>query len=318
MHTSSREWEYITKLAETGSFSAAAEKLFISQPSLSQFIRRIEKQMGTPLFERRGNGVILTEAGRIYLAAEEKVREIYRERDSRIQDLQQTVSGTVRIGSSYYRSATILAAVFPLLHKTHPHISIQLSEGTTRELEEDALEGRTDFSIVLHPFFHAGLAYEELFREELLLALPEEQARHYEKIARPVPYSQYPAFDYHLLGKEPFIVIKEGQKLRQNFYEFTRKAAISPPVVLESNDMVTALTLASVGVGATIIPQGRSIYSRLPAQPRYYTLRQYTPDWNVAIAYKKGRYLSQATRSVIDIIHQESSRIAHAGKGIGQ
>ena len=240
MHTSSREWEYITKLAETGSFSAAAEKLFISQPSLSQFIRRIEKQMGTPLFERRGSGVILTEAGRIYLAAEEKVREIYRERDSRIQDLQQTVSGTVRIGSSYYRSATILAAVFPLLHKTHPHIRIQLSEGTTRELEEDALEGRTDFSIVLHPFFHAGLAYEELFREELLLALPEEQARHYEKIARPVPYSQYPAFDYHLLGKEPFIVIKEGQKLRQNFYEFTRKAAISPPVVLESNDMVTS------------------------------------------------------------------------------
>lgn len=240
MHTSSREWEYITKLAETGSFSAAAEKLFISQPSLSQFIRRIEKQMGTPLFERRGSGVILTEAGRIYLAAEEKVREIYRERDSRIQDLQQTVSGTVRIGSSYYRSATILAAVFPLLHKTHPHIRIQLSEGTTRELEEDALEGRTDFSIVLHPFFHAGLAYEELFREELLLALPEEQARHYEKLARPVPYSQYPAFDYHLLGKEPFIVIKEGQKLRQNFYEFTRKAAISPPVVLESNDMVTA------------------------------------------------------------------------------
>lgn len=314
MHSNSREWEYIAKIAETGSFSTAAEKLFISQPSLSQFIRRIEKQMGTTLFERRGSGVILTEAGRIYLTAEEKVREIYRERDSRIQDLQQTVSGTVRIGSSYYRSATILAAVFPLLHKTYPHI--QLSEGTTRELEEDALEGRTDFSIVLHPFFHAGLAYEELFREELLLALPEEQARHYENQARTVPFSQYPAFDYHLLGNEPFIVIKEGQKLRQNFYEFTQKAAISPPVVLESNDMVTALTLASVGVGATIIPQGRSIYSRLPAQPRYYTLRQYTPDWNVAIAYKKGRYLSQATRAVIDIIHQEAQRTASAVKRV--
>ena len=71
MHSNSREWEYITKIAETGSFSTAAEKLFISQPSLSQFIRRIEKQMGTTLFERRGSGVILTEAGRIYLTAEE-------------------------------------------------------------------------------------------------------------------------------------------------------------------------------------------------------------------------------------------------------
>ena len=128
MHTSSREWEYITKLAETGSFSAAAEKLFISQPSLSQFIRRIEKQMGTPLFERRGSGVILTEAGRIYLAAEEKVREIYRERDSRIQDLQQTVSGTVRIGSSHSGRRIPAAAQNP---SSYPHPAVGRNDAGT-------------------------------------------------------------------------------------------------------------------------------------------------------------------------------------------
>lgn len=111
-----REYEYVRKIAETGSFLAAADKLYITQPSLSQFIRRIERHIGAELFDRSHQPVTLTEAGRIYLDIEGQIQELCKVREQRIQDLGQTIGGTVRIGSSNYRSSTILAKAIPVIN----------------------------------------------------------------------------------------------------------------------------------------------------------------------------------------------------------
>lgn len=145
MELERREYEYIRKIAETGSFIAAAEKLYITQPSLSQFIRRIERHVGAELFDRSHQPVTLTEAGRIYLDIEGQIQDLCKVREQRIQDLGQTVGGTVRIGSSNYRSSTILARAIPIINERYPHIDICLEEGTTRELEDFAIQGKTDF-----------------------------------------------------------------------------------------------------------------------------------------------------------------------------
>lgn len=177
MELERREYEYIRKIAETGSFIAAAEKLYITQPSLSQFIRRIERHVGAELFDRSHQPVTLTEAGRIYLDIEGQIQDLCKVREQRIQDLGQTVGGTVRIGSSNYRSSTILARAIPIINERYPHIDICLEEGTTRELEDFAIQGKTDFSIVVKPTGHRDLDYIELFREELLLAVSPDGNR---------------------------------------------------------------------------------------------------------------------------------------------
>lgn len=120
MELERREYEYIRKIAETGSFIAAAEKLYITQPSLSQFIRRIERHVGAELFDRSHQPVTLTEAGRIYLDIEGQIQDLCKVREQRIQDLGQTVGGTVRIGSSNYRSSTILARAIPIINERYP------------------------------------------------------------------------------------------------------------------------------------------------------------------------------------------------------
>lgn len=160
-----REYEYVRKIAETGSFLAAADKLYITQPSLSQFIRRIERHIGAELFDRSHQPVTLTEAGRIYLDIEGQIQELCKVREQRIQDLGQTIGGTVRIGSSNYRSSTILAKAIPVINERYPHIDICLEEGTTRELEDFALQGKTDFSIVVRTAGHSDLEYVELSRK---------------------------------------------------------------------------------------------------------------------------------------------------------
>lgn len=244
MELERREYEYIRKIAETGSFIAAAEKLYITQPSLSQFIRRIERHVGAELFDRSHQPVTLTEAGRIYLDIEGQIQDLCKVREQRIQDLGQTVGGTVRIGSSNYRSSTILARAIPIINERYPHIDICLEEGTTRELEDFAIQGKTDFSIVVKPTGHRDLDYIELFREELLLAVSPDWGLGREPLHDEGLHSRYPVFDYHSLDGHPFLVMKEGQELRHSFFALVEALDISPTVALETTDMATAQTLA--------------------------------------------------------------------------
>ena len=280
MELERREYEYIRKIAETGSFIAAAEKLYITQPSLSQFIRRIERHVGAELFDRSHQPVTLTEAGRIYLDIEGQIQDLCKVREQRIQDLGQTVGGTVRIGSSNYRSSTILARAIPIINERYPHIDICLEEGTTRELEDFAIQGKTDFSMAAAPDW--GLGREPLHDEGL--------------------HSRYPVFDYHSLDGHPFLVMKEGQELRHSFFALVEALDISPTVALETTDMATAQTLAGIGVGAAIVPGGLALANIPAVEPKYFSLRAYLDDWDIVLAYKRGRYLSKADKAVIRVI----------------
>lgn len=297
-----REYEYVRKIAETGSFLAAADKLYITQPSLSQFIRRIERHIGAELFDRSHQPVTLTEAGRIYLDIEGQIQELCKVREQRIQDLGQTIGGTVRIGSSNYRSSTILAKAIPVINERYPHIDICLEEGTTRELEDFALQGKTDFSIVVRTAGHSDLEYVELFQEELLLAISPAWDLEREPLYDKKRHSRYPVFDYHSLDGHPFLVMKEGQELRHSFFSLVEALDISPTVALETTDMATAQTLAGIGVGAAIVPGGLAVANTPAVKPKYFSLRAYLDDWDVVLAYKRGRYLSKADKAVISVI----------------
>lgn len=302
MELERREYEYIRKIAETGSFIAAAEKLYITQPSLSQFIRRIERHVGAELFDRSHQPVTLTEAGRIYLDIEGQIQDLCKVREQRIQDLGQTIGGTVRIGSSNYRSSTILARAIPIINERYPHIDICLEEGTTRELEDFAIQGKTDFSIVVKPTGHRDLDYIELFREELLLAVSPDWGLGREPLHDEGLHSRYPVFDYHSLDGHPFLVMKEGQELRHSFFALIEALDISPTVALETTDMATAQTLAGIGVGASIVPGGLALANIPAVEPKYFSLRAYLDDWDIVLAYKRGRYLSKADKAVIRVI----------------
>ena len=214
----------------------------------------------------------------------------------------QTIGVTVRIGSSNYRSSTILAKAIPVINERYPHIDICLEEGTTRELEDFALQGKTDFSIVVRTAGHSDLEYVELFQEELLLAISPAWDLEREPLYDKKRHSRYPVFDYHSLDGHPFLVMKEGQELRHSFFSLVEALDISPTVALETTDMATAQTLAGIGVGAAIVPGGLAVANTPAVEPKYFSLRAYLDDWDVVLAYKRGRYLSKADKAVISVI----------------
>lgn len=299
-----RELTYLQKILEEGSFSKAAQKLFIAQPSLSQYVKKVEAELGAPLFDRMSKPLKLTYAGEIYLRTEKRIRQLKREMRQQIDDLSKLKKGHLSIGSSHYRSSYLLTNVLPVFKERYPGIEISLEEGTTVELEEYAMNGVTDFSIVLLPLTYPALAYEELFQEEVLLAISSKHplARFAKKDLGHLP--PYPQIDFSLLRDEPFIIMKPGQKLRLSFFDLCEKAKFKPNIILESQSMAAAQSLAAVGVGATLVPDILAIYNNLPEPPCYFSLKAPAPPRQVVVAFSREKYLSKAAEAFIEVMKE--------------
>ena len=172
MHPQSHR--YLSAILAAGSISKAAQALGISQPSLSQFVQRIEKDLGAEVFDRSTRPLALTESGRIFFEAEKRVAEIREDCRRAVQDINGGERGRVVVGASEYREMFFLTEVLPVFSAAHPGIEIALEEGTTRELEDFVWTGKTDVSLVISPLAQPGLEAVEIYEERLLLAVSEK------------------------------------------------------------------------------------------------------------------------------------------------
>ena len=147
MHPQSHR--YLSAILAAGSISKAAQALGISQPSLSQFVQRIEKDLGAEVFDRSTRPLALTESGRIFFEAEKRVAEIREDCRRAVQDINGGGRGRVVIGASEYREMFFLTEELPVFSTAHPGIEITLEEGTTRELEDFVWTRKTDMSLIV-------------------------------------------------------------------------------------------------------------------------------------------------------------------------
>ena len=155
-------YRYLSALVSQGSFSQAARYLDISQPSLSQFIQRLEAEAGTELIDRTSRPLRLTAAGDCFLQTERRIEQLRDLRTKEIADIGAGIRGHVRLGVSQYRSSYFLPLVLPRFRSLFPAIDITLVEATNDALETCAADGTTDVSIVLAPVLNNELTYSQL------------------------------------------------------------------------------------------------------------------------------------------------------------
>lgn len=225
-------YRYLDTLITAGSFSKAARVLQISQPSISQFVHRLETEVGTELVDRTAKPLRLTYAGECFMRTEREIEQLRSMRSRLIADIDEGVRGHVTIGSSHYRSTFFLAEVLPIFRREYPGVTVSLAEGTTKELEDFAFDGVTDLSLVIAPLYRDELEYAELFRERYLLAMSPEA-----RVAKTVPQPAsggYASMPFNRLNGEPFITIKQGQKFRNLYEDLCRATRTTPRVMLES------------------------------------------------------------------------------------
>lgn len=297
-----RQLQYMLKVAEERSFSKAAQKLYIAQPSLSQFIQKLEQQLGVELFDRSSTPLRLTYAGELYVETAKRILDLNDQLSQQMEDAANSKKGRLTIGLSPFRSAYILPKVLPLFHEKFPGIEIVLVEGTSTELEDFAMKGTTDICIMTLPIEDKLYSYEPILTEEILVAMSPNHSLHTKINMKLDSKLHRPVINLKLLSEEPFIMLKQNQKLRQIAVNLCKQAGFKPKVVLESKSIETIHALALAGIGITLIPDSLTWSLHKPDQPIYYSIEELDARRTLVAAYRKGRYLSVAARAFIEMM----------------
>ncbi len=280
--------QYFVAVAEMGNFTRAAEKCLVAQPSLSQQIIKLEKELGHPLIERLNRGIRLTDAGRIFYdkachildSVEEAKREITDERDEH--------AGRITVGAIPTIAPYLLPAVLKKFSTRFPKAEVVLRENFTEFTIKGCLEGDLDIGILALPIKQDHLVVTPLFTEELLLAM---NAKH--------PFAKKKRITMKDVSEEPFILLNETHCLGEQVLSFCKQRDCLPRVACESSQLLTAQEMVAMNHGISLIPEmAASVDS---SKKRIYrSIAGVKPTRTIAMAWHKHRYQSQLVKNFID------------------
>ncbi|WPC41242.1 LysR family transcriptional regulator [Clostridium sp. JS66] len=297
-----RQLQYVLTVAEEKNFSKAANKLFISQPSLSQYIQKIELELGTQLFDRSSSPLKLTFAGELYIETAKNILDLKDQLYQQINDIANRKKGRVIIGLSPVRSTYIMPKILPIFHDKFPDIEVVLIEDISSTLETLAVKGSTDIDLITTPMQNDMLDFETIFSEEILVVIPPNHPIQSKIKYKTSTKSTHPTIELKELKNEPFILLKRDQKLHKMATSLCEQAGFSPRIILESESIEAAHALAKAGMGITFVPDTLISSHQTEPYPLYCSIDKLKPTRDVIVAYKKGRYLSVAAREFISIL----------------
>lgn len=295
-----RQLQYALQIAAEKNFSRAAEKLHIAQPSLSQQLSKLEKELGVLLFQRNTNSVELTHAGAAFMEKARVILDMVSQLTKEMEDISDMKKGKLIVGSLPITGSHVLPRVLPLFHSRYPGIEIQLMEDTTQVLEHLTAAGQTDISLLTLPVLDANLAWDDLLEEEIILAVPPRHplASREEAAAAPVSIRD--------LRQEPLIILKRGQGFRQIALELCREQGFEPRIVFESSNIETVQALVAAGMGLAFVPYMIAKGHGTTFMPAYLHLKE-RPTRMLVGAYRRGRYMSKAASAFLDVLREVMS-----------
>jgi LysR family hydrogen peroxide-inducible transcriptional activator len=251
---------YFVAVAQSASFSRAAERCAVSQPSLSQQIGKLERQLNQRLFDRLGRRVVLTDAGRLLLDRAASILAAVDDAERWLRDADNLEGGQLTVGAIPTISPYLLPPTLERFGKRHPQVEVTVHEDVTRQLLAAILVGDIDLALVALPIEDARLQAEALLTEPLLLALPP---RH-----RLVRRKSITLDD---LRDERFILLSEMHCLGEQVLSFCRANGCEPKLACRSVQIATVQSFISMGQGISLLPEmarqadvrGKTCYRRL-------------------------------------------------------
>lgn len=307
--------KYVYEVYKERSFTKAAQNLYISQPSLSARIKKIEEIIGEPLFDRSTTPLQLTEVGRVYIEAAEEITQIEQRVENYINDLAGLKTGNLAVGASTLFAAYVVPSLITQFNQKFPDVHIQLIEGNTAELEEMLGSNALDF--VIDNYHYDSILYnKELYCEEnILLAVPKHFAVNEELGMYQLSYKniknknylnqKYPAVPLGRFADLPFIMLTQGNDTRTRGDRLCRNVGFKPNIVLEFNQQSTAYMASSTQLGATFISD--ILVSQLPTFENlvYYKLDGEEAKRKVFFYYKTHKYKTRVMEEFVRMMHEQ-------------
>ena len=302
-----RELLYMKTIAREKSISKAAAKLYISQPSLSQYVARVENALGEKLFIRTGNGLSLTYAGEKYMQAATSILNIYSDFKTEINGMSQVKSGRITIGITYFLSMLILPDILSGFRQTYPAIEIFVVEKSTNELERLLAAGEIDFAVMhIHKKLpvHAEIQeYCRLLEDPFVAVIPKR-----ETLAPALNNDDgMPAVALSRLRACGFIMVHKDQRIRQIADFILASADFTPHIVLTTRNCETAKQLAVKGVGVSLLPLSYVNHFSDSRDAAVYRVDHADAYWLLSVMTQRNSYLSAASQAFIELMQQAFS-----------
>ena len=288
---------YFVAVAQTESFSRAAELCHVSQPSLSQQIAKLEKQLGRKLFDRLSRGVALTDAGHTLLESATVILNNIEDTEKRLRDTNDLRDARLSIGAIPTIAPYLLPRHLKEYLKTNAEVELTVQEDVTQNLINAMVSGEIDIALMALPLDDERIATRELFGEPLLLALPPNHA-----------LAQRRTIKAEDLQNERFIVLGDMHCLGEQVLSFCRVNNYSSRLACRSAQLATIQELILSGLGISLLPQMAISQTPPPDHPTpiYRQLSGQQPTRTIVAAWHRHRYLSLAARRFLDVLQSAS------------
>jgi len=276
------ELRYIVALARERHFGRAADSCFVSQPTLSVGIKKLEDELGVALFERGAREVTLTPVGERVVEQAQRMLEQAQDIREIAKHGQDPLQGPFRLGVIYTIAPYLLPSLVRLLHKRAAQMPLHLQENYTERLRELLKQGDIDAAILALPFEEPGFAIEPLYDESFVVAVPHDHA-----------WASRKSLKTAELGQEPMVLLGTGHCFRDQVLEVCPElnrysAGDGLQKTFQGTSLETIRQMVASGVGVTVLP-AISVPERVPRDSllAYVPFAPPVPERRVALAYRK-------------------------------
>lgn len=291
--------EYFLTIVKERSISRAADRLYLSQPYLSQYLARLESNLGVTLLDRSHTPLQLTAAGALFHSYIERQGYLDRQLKSDLQELQAQKHQQLHIGVSTWRGSTLLPDILPIFAQKYPDVQVVLHEAPVPQLGSLASSSVTDFCLMHIPSNLSDLSYELVMHERILLIGHKDHPL-IKGVVSPCS-SPLPFGDLRRLERERIMMLPEDWRLSKLLYNTFSVQNVEPLNTLTTINNTTAINLVAENMGFTFLPE--SGIHRTPYMDRlsFFTVGDPPLTCPMAVVYKKNSFLSPATRTFMDL-----------------
>jgi len=271
---------YFVAVAEERHFTRAAARLGVAQPSVSSQVRKLEAEIGGPLFDRAPAGVTLTQAGEVLLPLARRVLDDLDDALSQVREVGALGRGRLAVGATPSLSTGLLPAALARFHRAHPGVAVSLFEEGSGGLVQRLESGQVELALVILPLHQSRLRTRELASEELVLVTAADH-----------PLAGRSGVSVEDLRNVALVMFREGYDLRTATFAACNQAGFDPVLVTEGGEMDGVLAMVGAGMGAAVVP---SIVAA--TRPELRTIRFRPPSLRrtIGLARREDRAPSRA------------------------
>lgn len=295
-----RDFEYITEIARYGSISKAAEALYLSQPTLTKFLQRVEREAGQPLFHRVGKRFVLTPAGEVYVARAKSILQLEHQLQQELSDLAAMRSGNIRLGATAGRASYIARQVAPQFHEEYPGVRLMLTISHTERLLKMMQNNELDMALANYDQDFPTLAANPIGEDEMVLVVPASSPL--VQKAQRQPGFRFPVIGVEHWKEQEFILPSSISHSYHLAMDYFRELGITPHVVMEMQDLRSVMDAVEVGIGISMFV---SVPYRSGRALRYLSLgRKDAPKQEVSVITRQGAYYNEAQRRLMALLKE--------------